>query len=128
MYSYDERIKAVKLYFKYHKNNAAVIRELGYPDRQSLYKWVKEYESNGDLRNEFKRKSKYSTEERKVAVNHYLHHGKSINKTIKAIGYPSRYTLSLWLKEDIEGYQSRPVVKSLKEVYTDEEKKKQLWN
>ena len=123
MFSYEERIKAVKLYIKYNKKGAAVIRELGYPSRNMLRQWVREFETEGKLHKKHKRKSKFTAEERRYAVNYYLEHGKSINKTIRAIGYPNRYTLSMWLKEDVEGYHSRPIAKSSKEVYTDDDKK-----
>lgn len=122
MFSYEERKKAVDLYFKYHKNSAAVIRELGYPSRGALRYWIKEFEE-GVLHKKHKRKSKYTDEQRYYAINHYLEHGKSISKTIRAIGYPNRYTMSLWLKEDVEGYESRPIAKSCQEVYTNDEKK-----
>lgn len=36
MYSYEERIRAVKLYIKYGKSAAAVVGELGYPLRKNL--------------------------------------------------------------------------------------------
>ena len=36
MYSYEERKKAVELYIQYGYRAAAVIRELGYPDRHTL--------------------------------------------------------------------------------------------
>lgn len=43
MYSYEEKIKAVKLLIKYEKCYAQVMRELGYPDRKSLMAWYKQY-------------------------------------------------------------------------------------
>ena len=43
MYSYEDRMKAVQLYIQYDQNAAAVIRELGYPNRHSLVSWYKEY-------------------------------------------------------------------------------------
>lgn len=36
MYSKEEREKAIKLYIKYGKCAADVIRKLGYPDRKTL--------------------------------------------------------------------------------------------
>lgn len=36
MYSYEERIKAVKLYIKYDLSIADTLRELGYPRRNTL--------------------------------------------------------------------------------------------
>ena len=123
MYSYEERLKAVESYIKYNNNSAAVIRELGYPNRGTLRLWVKEFNQEGSLHEKYKYKSKYSDEQRKYAVNYYLEHGRSISKTIRAIGYPNRYTLSLWLQEDVEGYHTRPIAKSSKAVYTEDEKK-----
>ena len=117
MFSYEERKKAVDLYFKYHKNSAAVIRELGYPSRGALRCWIKEFNEEGNLHEKHKRKSKYTDEQRKQAVDYYLEHGKSISKTIRAIGYPNRYTLSLWLKEDVEGYESKQSQNLSRSVY-----------
>ena len=39
MYSYEDRMKAVRRYEGYGKHAAAVIRELGYPNRHMLAKW-----------------------------------------------------------------------------------------
>ena len=50
MYSYDERIKAVKLYIQYDKSYASLFRELGYPPSSHTIKlWYKEYKQHGDL-------------------------------------------------------------------------------
>lgn len=78
MYSYEERLKAVELYIKYNNNSAAVIRELGYPNRGTLRLWVKEFNQEASLHEKYKDKSKYSDEQRKYAVNYYLEHGRSI--------------------------------------------------
>ena len=45
MYSFEEKMRAVALYMKYHHKAAPVIRELGYPDRHMLVKWYKQYEA-----------------------------------------------------------------------------------
>ena len=63
MYTYEQRIAAVKLYLKYDRRVAPVIRELGYPNRHMLVKWVKEFESAGDLRKGCRRSSKFSKAE-----------------------------------------------------------------
>lgn len=39
MYTYEQRMAAVKLYIQYYHKAAAVIRELGYPNRHMLVKW-----------------------------------------------------------------------------------------
>ena len=49
MYSYEDRIRAVKLYIKYDFSVADTIRELGYPTHKALIKWYKEYKEKGDL-------------------------------------------------------------------------------
>lgn len=40
MYSYEDRIRAVKLYIKLGKRTGATIRQLGYPARDSLRAWI----------------------------------------------------------------------------------------
>ena len=49
MYSYEEWLRAVKLYIKYDHSLSAVIRELGYPAHQALLQWYREYITQGDL-------------------------------------------------------------------------------
>lgn len=49
MYSYEDRMRAVKLYIKYDYSVADTIRELGYPSRNGLVRWHNEYVENGDL-------------------------------------------------------------------------------
>ncbi len=100
MYSYEDRIRAVELYERYGRRAAAVIRELGYPDRHMLVKWYREYVNNGDLKKSVSHKPKYSTKQRNAAVEFYLTHGKNMNLTIHVLGYPGRATLSQWLSED----------------------------
>lgn len=54
MYTYEQRMAAVKLYIQYYRK-AAVIRELGYPNRHMLVKWFKKYVSTGDLHKKSRR-------------------------------------------------------------------------
>lgn len=44
MYTLEERQMAVDLYRKYGRKASVVIRELIYPDRKMLPKWVCEFE------------------------------------------------------------------------------------
>jgi len=90
VFSYEDRIKAVKLLIKYDMSYSHVIRELGYPSKESLRNWYKEYIKNGDLHSEYIRKDMYSEEEKLDAVNYYIEHVKSISRTVKKLGYPSR--------------------------------------
>lgn len=59
MYSYEDRLKAVRLYIQYNKSYASVFRVLGYPPSSHTIKlWYKEYVQTGDLhKSEFRQKS-----------------------------------------------------------------------
>lgn len=46
-YTSEEKLAAVKLYIKYDFSPSAVIYELGYPSRNRLYSWYKEYKETG---------------------------------------------------------------------------------
>lgn len=100
MYSYEERIRAVRLYIKLGKRAAATIRKLGYPTKNALKGWHREFEQRLDLPVGYARsKSKYSPEKKKLAVEHYLVHGRCVALTIKALGYPGRASLHAWIQE-----------------------------
>lgn len=100
MYSYEDRIRAVKLYIKLGKRTGATIRQLGYPTKNSLKSWHAEYERCLDLPRGYENsKSKYSLAQREKAVGHYLEYGRNIAATIKALGYPVRDSLRAWIYE-----------------------------
>ncbi len=44
MYSYEDRMRAVTLYIKLGKRAKATIRQLGYPSKNALKGWCREYE------------------------------------------------------------------------------------
>jgi hypothetical protein len=44
MYSYEARIRAVKLYIKFANRTGPTIRQLGYPTKNALKTWYREYE------------------------------------------------------------------------------------
>lgn len=102
MYSREKRMKAIELYIKYDQSATAVIHELGYPDRGMLAKWYKAYleeQNTGVMRDPNARYLKYTPEQKKLAVDHYFAHGRSLARTIRALGYPSRPFLMQWCKE-----------------------------
>ena len=124
MYSREKRMKAIELYIKYDKSAAAVIRELGYPSRKLLPRWYKAYlieQETGIVRDRYSRSPKYSTEQKDAAIKHYLEHGRSLVRTIRALGYPCRDTLWEWCKEMVPGARKRRVsgVKYTKEQKLD---------
>ena len=86
MYSYEDRIRAVKLYIKLGKRLAATIRQLGYPTKNSLIGWYRQYEQSRDLQVGYMRSmQKYSVEQKQAAVQHYLDHDRCIASTMKVV-------------------------------------------
>lgn len=108
MYSAEQRMKAVETFARFGCSAADTIAELGYPTRHTLRNWWKEYRISGDGFPERKRrKPKYSDEEKQDAVDHYLEHGRSLARTIGAMGYPGRETLAGWVDELAPGQRRR---------------------
>jgi hypothetical protein len=99
MYSYDDKIRAVQLYIKLGKRMKATIRQLGFPTKNALKGWYREYERRGDLAKGFHRAPKYSMAQQQAAVDHFLGHGRCITFTRKALGYPSLCVLRSWIYE-----------------------------
>lgn len=63
MYSYEERLRAVKLYWKLGKRCKATIHQLGYPTKNTLKGWHDEFEKRSDLQaGSARSKPKYSDE------------------------------------------------------------------
>ena len=97
-YTYEEKEVAIQLYEKLG-HITMVMHELGYPSsRTLLYTWLKQKKS-GEL--ESIKKIKYTFEQRKTAVEYYLKNGRSIKKTVVALGYPGKTLLTEWLNEDL---------------------------
>ena len=100
MYSYEDRIRAVKLYIKLGKRIGATLRQLGYPTKNALKGWHREFEQRQDLPAASVRSwQKYSDEQKQAAVEHYLSHDRCMTGTIKALGYPCRDTFAAWIDE-----------------------------
>lgn len=122
MYSYEDRLKAVKLYIKYDFSVAATIRELGYPNRKMLVRWYKEYKEIGDLHKQYIKRPKYTSEQRKAAVNYYLEHGRNITRTVRALGYPSRDELPKWIDELAPGERKARIERGTMIQFSQEQK------
>src|SRR5271170_5966192 len=99
MYSYEDKIRAVELYIKLGKRVRATIRQLGYPTKNALKGWYREHERRGDLAKGYHREPKYSMAQQEAAVDHFLHQGRCIDFTRKALGYPCRSVLRSWIDE-----------------------------
>ena len=98
MYSYEDRLRAVRLYIKLGKRVGLTIRQLGYPTKNALKHWHREYEQLLDLSAGYARRPKYSQAQKGLAVDYYLEHGRCLAATIKALGYPSRTLLPAWVQ------------------------------
>ena len=69
MYSYEDRIRAVKLYLKLGKRTAPTIRQLGYSTKNALKSWYREYQQSRDLQVGYVRsRHKHSHEQKQAAV------------------------------------------------------------
>ena len=101
MYTYEERMKAVKKYIESGYRMNRTIAELGYPTHQALRTWHKEYIDNGDLHKDFKRESLYTEEQKKEAVEHYFANGRNLSKTSRAMGYVNLERLRARVVESI---------------------------
>ena len=73
---------AVNLFNKYN-SYSAVATELGYPSKNALRAWVREYNTNLDLRRTDTRKKKYNEEQKKSAINQYLNTGRNRSKKLR---------------------------------------------
>ena len=92
MYSYEDRLRAVRLCIKLGKRVGLAIRQLGYPMKNALKSWHLEYEQRLDLPAGYVRRPRYSQAQKVRAVEHYLENGRCVAATIKAVDYPSRWT------------------------------------
>ena len=110
MYSYEDRIRAVKLFIKLGMRPKATIRQLGYPTKNALIGWYRAFIKESDLQAGYIRSiQKYSTDQKQAAVRHYLDHDSCIAGTLRALGYPCRATLVGWIEELQPGIRQRIV-------------------
>lgn len=99
MFSLEERTRAVELCVKYGKRAAPMIRELGYPCRGTLSAWYREWERGGGSLSG-RSLGRYSEEQKRAAVDHYLSHGRCGAFTRRELGYPRSWAkLAEWIDE-----------------------------
>jgi transposase-like protein len=123
MYWYADRLRAVQLYIKLGKRMAPTLRQLGYPTKNALKAWHREYERHRDLPAGYVRSRPwYSDAQRQVAVEHYLSHGRCLTYTRKALGYPCRATLLKWINQHESGGRRRVVGKAVAVPRTEPQK------
>ena len=102
-YSKEQRDRAVDLYVRYERCAADVIRELGYPSSGMLPVWYRERleeERAGRQSTRGKRYRRYTDEQKRAAVDHYLEYGRRLRRAMRALGYPkSHELLTAWIDE-----------------------------
>ena len=92
-YSKEQRRRAAELYERYEHSAADVIRELGYPSKEALRMWHRDWleeRRTGIPSSRGEHYSRYTDGQRRAAVEHYLTHGRRLSRTIRQMGYPSR--------------------------------------
>lgn len=101
-YSREQRRRAAELYERYEHSAADVIRELGYPSKEALRMWHRDWleeRRTGIPSSRGEHYSRYTDGQRRAAVEHYLTHGRRLSRTIRQMGYPSREVLAAWIDE-----------------------------
>lgn len=88
-YSREQRRCAVELYERYEHSAADVIRELGYPSKEALLMWYREWleeRRTGVPSRRGERYARYTDEQKRAAVDHYLTHGRRLSRTMRRMG------------------------------------------
>ena len=101
-YTREQRQRAVELYVKYEGCAADVIRELGYPSREALRMWHRDWldeQETGVSSQRGERYARYTEEQKRASVDHYLTHGRRASRTMRQMGYPSKEVLASWIDE-----------------------------
>ena len=103
MFTEAERLRAIELYFKYGRKLTSVVRELGYPSKRNLRRWVRLWEAGDGATEAIRRKPRYSDMQKQAAVEHYLNHGCCLAFTSRTLGYPCSDVLARWVNESHPG-------------------------
>lgn len=65
-----------------------------------MARWYRAFIEVGDLPAGYRRsRPRYSTEQKQIAVEHYLSHGRNFAGTTRTLGYPCRAVLAAWVYE-----------------------------
>lgn len=101
MHSAEQRRLAIETFIRFDHSYADTIAELGYPDRHTLNSWWREYRGTGEVPvGKMIREPRFSDDQKREAAEHCLGHGKSLSRTMRALGYPKGSdTLRGWIDE-----------------------------
>lgn len=73
MYSREDELRAIELFVKGGLSPTAFTREIGYPVRGTLYAWYDEYIRNGADFPVSGNHRRYTEEQKRVAIDYFLH-------------------------------------------------------
>ena len=96
-YTREQRQRAVELYVKYECCAADVIRELGYPSREALRMWHRDWldeQGTGVSSQRGERYARYTEEQKRRAVDMIEGCGGSVTRAMRRLGYPTRHKSS----------------------------------
>ena len=89
-----------------------------------LRAWYREFVESGDLHQGYRRKGKYSEEQKQRAVEHFCRHGQSISKTIAVLGYPKPEALRMWIDELRPGTRKVYIKRGPRVSFSEEQKRR----
>lgn len=106
MYPKEIRESAVTL-LRQGYSSRQVARFLGGPSSWTVERWRQELLTTGSLKNERVGSQKFTDEQKKSAVDHYLGNGKNLSRTVAALGFPSRALLAQWIDQLAPGERKK---------------------
>lgn len=101
MYSTEQRRLAIETFIRFGHSYADTMAELGYPNRHTLNSWWRECRETGEVPvGKMIREPGLSDGQKRDTLEHCLGHGKSLTRTMRALGYPKGSdTLRGWIDE-----------------------------
>lgn len=119
MYSCEDKMRALELCLRYDRSAAAVVNELGYPNRHALRLWYMEFAETGGLSRG--RHRRYDDLQKRAVVDHFFDHGQCPARTVRQLGYPkSKELLASWVDELEPGRRRR---RAKAGSFTDDQKR-----
>ena len=97
MYSYEQRRVAIELCCQHDGRVPAVVRVLGYPSVKQLRRWHRHYQQTGEIPEAEPRRSRYTENQKAIAVRHYFDTGQCLAHTRRSLGYPNLDLLRAWI-------------------------------
>lgn len=102
MYTEEERRRAVEMVTEQGMSCREAARRLDGPRFQTVNRWVRQAAQAGPAA-----PARDTFEDRRIAVEHYLSHGRSLARTVRELGYPTRPVLASWVDELAPGARRR---------------------